>query len=104
MSEPTLPTKSETPARGTVECPRCHRHVEWNAQEWNGQEQACLQCAPLPPNPREIMQQKATPVVLTGIDVPTSDLAGLILKLFFASIPLAFMLALIWVLYQMVRG
>jgi hypothetical protein len=83
------------------ECPRCHRHVEWNAREWNGQEQACLQCAPLPPNPREVLQQKATPVVVTGVDVPVGDLAMLLFKLVFASVPIGFLLALIWLFIQM---
>jgi hypothetical protein len=37
---------------------------------------------------------------VTGIDVLVSDLAGVILKLFFASIPLAVLLYLIWAFLQ----
>ena len=62
MSEPALPTESETPA----------------------------------PTDRR--------VIVTGIDVPIGHLAWLLIELFLASIPLAFLLVLIWTLYRMVSG
>ena len=42
-----------------------------------------------------------TRVVITGIDVPISDLAVLLIKLFFASIPVSILVGLIWLLLQM---
>jgi hypothetical protein len=84
----------------TMECPRCHRRVGWNSEEWNSPENACVQCAPLPPNPRQVMQQKATPVVLTRIDVPFGDLLYLTFKLFLASILVGILAGGLWLFFR----
>jgi hypothetical protein len=50
------------------------------------------------------MQQKATPVVLTGIDVPFGDLVSLTFKLFLASILVGILAGVVWLLFRGLLG
>jgi hypothetical protein len=88
------------PRGGSVKCPKCERTVEWTPEEWNGPANTCTSCTPRPVSVRDVQQQKAIPVVLTGIDVSIGDLAVLLLKLLIAGIPVGIVL---WGLVMILR-
>lgn len=70
---------------GTVICPRCSRTVPWTAQEWNGAEQCCTQCAATAVEPG-LRHRGGVEVKVTGLDVPFGDVLVLVFKVSMASL------------------